>query len=458
MAQDILDPRAFRFRNFLYREYTRFSRMPAGRRTRLTPLGWALVAALGATAVMGANTNESTAYQLFSLLAAMCLVSWLASRRFKPDLEVTRVAPGLGSAGQRLRYRVTVRNCSDRHHVSLRLKEWIAEEPPSRDMFLYQPEPLEASRNRFDRTFLAYRWMWLKRRLRRANAWDTESFELEPGGTVEVEIAVTPLRRGVLKLEQVLAQHPDPFGIWICSRRLDTNSVDSIVVLPQRYPVPPLMLGGESRYQPSGVALAGSVGQSEEFVGLRDYRAGDALRHIHWKSWARTGSPIVMEFEDEFVPRYALVLDAFAAYDRDGRFEAAVSVAASFACTLDTQDSLLDLMFIGTEAYCITSGRGTSQPEHLLEVLAAVELCRDRSFDDLSELVLSHARVVSACICIFLEWDNQRADYLRRLLAQRVDVLPLLIQGHSESLPSDAVGLGVRAISLEDPGKGLAVL
>ena len=458
MAQDLVGPKSLRFREFLYREYARFSKVPSSRRTRLTPLGWALLAALGATAVMGANTNESTAYQLFSLIAAIGIVSWFAAVRFRPDLEIRRMTPTLGSAGQLIRYRVVVRNRSEIMHAALRLKEWIDDGPPPRDMFLHQPEPLEDTRNRFDRTFLAYRWMWLKRRLRRANAWDTERFSLAPGETVTLEISITPLRRGILKLDRILVQHPDPFGVWICSRRVETDAVDSLVVLPERYPVPPLTLGGESRYQPCGVALAGSVGQSEEFVSLRDYRAGDPLRHIHWKSWARTGSPIVMEFEDEFVPRYALVLDTFAAYDRDGRFEAAVSVAASFACTLDTQDSLLDLMFVGTEAYCITSGRGTSQPEHLLEVLAAVELCRDRAFEDLSDLVLSHARVVSACICIFIEWDSDRADYLRRLMAQRVDVLPLLIVGDTESLPGDAVTLGVRAISLEDPGRGLAVL
>ena len=38
-----------------------------------------------------------------------------------------------------------------------------------------------------------------------------------------------------------------------------------------------------------------------------------------------------------------------------------------------------------------TSGRGTSQPERLLEVLAAVELCRDKSFDELNTLVLRQA-------------------------------------------------------------------
>jgi uncharacterized protein (DUF58 family) len=54
------------------------------------------------------------------------------------------------------------------------------------------------------------------------------------------------------------------------------------------------------KYQQGGVALASNVGQSDEFVALRDYRQGDPLRHIHWRSWARAGKPVVKEFEDEF--------------------------------------------------------------------------------------------------------------------------------------------------------------
>jgi len=86
-----------------------------------------------------------------------------------------------------------------------------------------------------------------------------------------------------------------------------------------------------------GVALASNVGQSEEFVSLRDYRRGDPLRHIHWRSWAKAGKPVVKEFEDEFFVRHALVLDTFIDDPHSELFEEAVSVAASFASTVLTQ-------------------------------------------------------------------------------------------------------------------------
>ena len=36
--------------------------------------------------------------------------------------------------------------------------------------------------------------------------------------------------------------------------------------------------------------------------------------------------------------------------ENDEVFEEAVSIAASYACTIETQDSLLDLLFVGTRA------------------------------------------------------------------------------------------------------------
>src|SRR5439155_587474 len=131
-----------------------------------------------------------------------------------------------------------------------------------------------------------------------------------------------------------------------------------------------LALPGVRKYQRGGVALAGAVGDSEEFVSLRDYRPGDPLRRVHWRSAARVGRPVVKEYQDEFFVRHALVLDTFAEREESDVFEEAVSVAASIACSIQTKDSLLDLLFVGPETYCFTAGRGLGHTDHMLEVLA----------------------------------------------------------------------------------------
>jgi uncharacterized protein (DUF58 family) len=49
--------------------------------------------------------------------------------------------------------------------------------------------------------------------------------------------------------------------------------------------------------------------QEQEYHGLRDYRAGDSLRWIHWRTSARLGSLKVREFEQQREQDLALLLD-----------------------------------------------------------------------------------------------------------------------------------------------------
>jgi uncharacterized protein (DUF58 family) len=184
------------------------------------------------------------------------------------------------------------------------------------------------------------------------------------------------------------------------------------------------------------VTFASNVGQSEEFVALRDYRHGDPLRHIHWRSWAKTGKPIVKEFEDEFFVRHALVLDTFTDDPRSELFEEAVSVAASFACAVLTQESLLDLLFVGPQAYCFTAGRGLAHTDQMLEILASVRACGEPQFRALETLVVDHAAIVSGCICVLLAWDDTRRNLVRKLKALGIPVLVLVLTepGRDESL------------------------
>src|SRR2546423_5412940 len=188
---------------------------------------------------------------------------------------------------------------------------------------------------------------------------------VSPHQEVEAGAELMPLRRGLLRFAGVALARSDPLGL--CRAMVNLDLPQTALILPKRYALPPLAMPGKHKYQAGGVALASNVGQSEDFIALRDYRHGDPLRHIHWRSWAKTGLPVVREFEDEFFVRHGLVLDTFTADPHSQVFEEAVSVAASFACALLTQESLLDLLFVGSQSYCFTAGRGLAQADRMLE-------------------------------------------------------------------------------------------
>jgi uncharacterized protein (DUF58 family) len=180
------------------------------------------------------------------------------------------------------------------------------------------------------------------------------------------------------------------------------------------------------------------VGESQEFIGLRDYLPGDSPRHIHWAAWARCGEPVVKEYQDEYFSRQALVLDSFIGDDgaRESAFECAVSVAASLVepltATAGAQDRLLDLIFVAEHAHTITGGRGVLSTDALLELLACLVPNRCDDFPRLAEAVIAKTAHLSTCLCVLLAWDPPRQDLVARLRAVGVPVTVLLLHAQTD--------------------------
>jgi uncharacterized protein (DUF58 family) len=248
---------------------------------------------------------------------------------------------------------------------------------------------------------------------------------LRPGERRTVKMQMTPRRRGRLELESLTVGRAEPLGLL---KRLSRVPLPGrVTALPKRYAIPPLALPGKRKFQQGGVSLASAVGESDEFVGLRDYRPGDPLRKIHWKSFARTGKPVVREHQDEFFERHVLFLDTGRAEGEDEVFEEAVAVAASFVYTIDTLECLLDLLFIGEQVHAYTTGRGQASAEHLLEVLAGLAPSGAKQFSEIAKVVRSRGSRMSSAILLFVQWDAERRELAQSLMASGVEVRSMLV-------------------------------
>ena len=380
---------------------------------RFTGAGFLALGTLVTAGALGIDTNQTLAYQIFTLLCALVAAAMLAALLLRPQFQVARILPRMITAGQAFDYRVLVKNLGTRPADGLALLEDQRDPRPAFTEF------------RSALRFPTYRGWWrLAQRNQVAHIGETMLPALAPRAEAEVRVRGFAYRRGTLKLESATVARADPLGLIRGLARIALP--DKLVVLPRRYSLPRLTLPGARRYQHGGVTLASSVGESEEFMSLRDYRPGDPLQRIHWKSYARSGKPVVKEYQDEFFERHALVLDTFS--DRGGAaFEEAVSVAASFACTLDTQESLLDLMFVGTESYCYTAGRGQMQAASLVEILAGVRASADRTFRRLHDAVLARRAALSSCVLILLAWDEARQALVRALQQSGLPLMVLVV-------------------------------
>jgi uncharacterized protein (DUF58 family) len=396
---------------------------------RFTPAGYGILSAALVAALLGPDTENNVAYQAFTLLAGLLLVAFVVSWFFRARFSATRLLPRFGTVGAPLHYSVKLRNLSGKTQKGLALLESLADPRPAFAEWL-AGTLAEDKQTRSFRFSHRPRTNWYRvATLRESTVPPVPAHE-----EIDVRAELTPLRRGVLRFKGVTLARPDPLGLF---RSFATvPSLQTTLILPKRYPLPPIALPGTMKYQAGGIALASNVGQSDEFVALRDYRHGDPLRHIHWRSWAKAGKPVVREFEDEFFVRHALVLDTFSDHPRTDVFEEAVSIAASFAYSVRTQESLLDLLFVGPQSYCFTAGRGLARSDQMLEILASVQTCRDHHFLELEDLVLNHVNVVSGCICVLIAWDDERQKFVEKLVGLGVPVLVLVVvaAGHNETL------------------------
>jgi len=360
---------------------------------RFTPAGLCVLCGWMVAGAVGVDIENTVVYQSFALLFAFLVFAAGSSLFFRTKFSATRSLPRFGTAGQPMQYEVHVKNLSSKPQVGLTVLEDLADPRPDFNEWL----AFKLAENRYIRPFRVS-----ERRernpFRRATVRSANLPPIPAQGEGSVAVELLPFRRGTLRLTGVTVACPDPLGLFRSFSRVSLPQ--TVLILPKRYPLPAIALPGQQRLQEGGVALAANIGCSEEFVSLRDYRQGDPLRHIHWRSWARTGKPIVKEFEDEFFVRHALILDTFTDDPHSEVLEEAVSVAASFACTVLTQESLLDLLFVGNKSYCFTAGRGLGTADQMLEILASAQNCGDKPFSALEHLVLEHIGVVTGCICV----------------------------------------------------------
>jgi uncharacterized protein (DUF58 family) len=102
---------------------------------------------------------------------------------------------------------------------------------------------------------------------------------------------------------------------------------DHVTVHPRLHGVPARPVGWQVG---DGTGALFVTGHGSEVVGVRQWRAGDDLRRIHWRSTARTGRPTLVERGDPHTQQLRVVLVGTVEYPG---FEDAVSAAAS-ACDL----------------------------------------------------------------------------------------------------------------------------
>lgn len=441
----------------LHRSYSHTGRWGWRIARRIRSFGWGIALISTITAVLGTDVESSAIYMIFCFAICSIVMGllWIFCRQAK--VSGTRSLPEFGSVDQELQYTVHLHNDHPQTLSAMLFEEWPPDPTPDYETFANSPEPGEQKRNIVDRTMLFYRWTWLQERERGFNLLEASQSprQLKSGESGRATFHLTPQHRGILHLAELRVLLPDPFGLFQRCQPISAPK-DSVIILPKRYPLTNFSITGKAHLHLGGEAPSNSIGQTGDFLHLRDYQSGDAMRSVDWKSWARTGVPVVREYEDNFFPHYGVILDTSSPPGQ--HFEEAVSIASSFVASTDTSECLLDLIFIGEKSYRVTAGQGIAPRSKLLEILATVQARAQTDYESLRALVSQKSEHLTALLLIFPNWDEERNTFLTQLRSQGLDVTAFIIadQATEESFRKNPL-VGVHLLHLNNIARDLTI-
>ncbi|MQY09575.1 DUF58 domain-containing protein [Actinomadura macrotermitis] len=190
---------------------------------------------------------------------------------------------------------------------------------------------------------------------------------LRAGGRRTVSYRLPTGRRGEIAVGPLRLVRADPLGL---ARRVRAYGAPQTLLVRPRTVALSVLPSGRAHHL-EGPTSDRSPAGTATFHALREYVIGDELRHIHWKSSARTGTLMVRRLVDASLPTTTVLLEARPDAWRDpDDFELAVDAAASVAVAA-ARASFPVRVLTGTGEVAATRG-GPEDAEVLLDRLTRV--------------------------------------------------------------------------------------
>ncbi|WP_432696964.1 DUF58 domain-containing protein [Marinobacterium sp. YM272] len=283
------------------------------------------------------NSGESRLYQLGVLLGATLIAGYWLPRRNVRGISVSRQLPAESHEG-------------DEIEVALRLQA---------------------------KGFFARYMLQVRDRLPFLEQPDYPVLIARLSGQQQFNYRITCERRGVHSLGPLQVSSEFPLALMRVSLPL-SDSQTEIRVLPATFPIEGLTLAGRTGYPTDSHQVGPSSRGQDTFAGVRDYRRGDSMRHIHWRASARRGEWVVREYEQIENAELVVVLDANPdanlGHGRESCFEYAVRITASLARYATENGHKIGVFCQQSDGVrWLAPDSGWHHYRHLLEFLAGVE-------------------------------------------------------------------------------------
>ena len=196
---------------------------------------------------------------------------------------------------------------------------------------------------------------------------ESELAMIAKGESAKLSCKMQTKKRGAFEIPKVAVILPEICGALRYAAKAGKAEL-LVFPRPLRVSAFPFLISGAS-----GVVFAPllmpSLTRGMNFVGVREYREGDALRDLHHKAFARYGKPFTKEFETERGAGAILVLDVTARNLREKfSVEMLIRLAAGIGLWL-LERKALGRFFIGDDEISLVQA---DHGESFLEALARI--------------------------------------------------------------------------------------
>ena len=193
------------------------------------------------------------------------------------------------------------------------------------------------------------------------------------------------------------------------------DTIGGVVVFPAFVPINNFAFSADESSILHGDISSLKKGGHDEFVSVREYKAGDSPRYIHWPTSAKLGELMVREYQDSLSSSLVIVLDLNKSYDigrgKETTLEYAITIASSLALYALDHGYRVSLFGYGKEKIELLDVIGSENHIQILERLAYAKCDGEESYEEaLHHLLSFHQK--GGTLVLFGNGDQKLQDKL----------------------------------------------
>ena len=287
--------------------------------------------------------------------------------------------------------------------------------------------------------------------------------QLKPGEEVTREQQIALTTRGKFILPSIVSPAFFPFGLFIWNSKNDIQR--NITVYPSFSYLESLILPSGKRFQRHGNSIQKNIGDTNDFAGCREYRHGDDVRKINWKSYGKDHKLTIKEYHQDYLIKTAIILDindysknpmdsmlSYRINHNNQTTEAAIKITAAIAEFICQNDNIIDIFAAGNKTFHLQAvGRDKACLNLILDELACLQNDRyeknKKPFASLSSDIIDEINSIGSVFMITKHWTKKHQEFYEKMLYANTYVKKIIITNKNDFSESGNISLDYQSIN-----------